>query len=126
MKGAALLDVQVLNQLEMQTGPAGKLRAIDEFLASLPSRLDDACNAGRIGDSQSLKNILLRIREAAGHVGAVELGNVTKSIEKVCRYGAREVILPMLCQMESVMHRTEEVFTRERISLLMTRKAFTH
>jgi hypothetical protein len=126
MRSATVLDVKVLDQLEMEAGPSVRLRAIEDFLAVLPARLDDACDAGRVGDDKSLGNALRRIREAAGYVGANELRDLAGNIERLCRYGAREILLPMLCQMQGVMHRTEAVFTSERTSLLLSRKINVH
>ncbi len=126
MKSSAVLDIKVLDRLEMEAGPSVRLRAIEDFLAALPTRLDDACDAGRIGDTQGLGDVLKRMREAAGHVGATELRDLAGSIERVCRYGARELLLPMLCQLQGVMHRAEDVFARERSSLLVSRRVNVH
>jgi hypothetical protein len=122
MKGATVLDNKVLEKLEMDAGPSMRLKAMEEFLADLPHRLDDACDAGRTGDSQMLGNVLRSIRDAAGHVGAMELRDLATRIEKLCRYGARELLLPMLVQMQAVMNRAEAVIKRERNSLIHSRK----
>ncbi len=122
MKGATVLDNKVLEKLEMDAGPSMRLKAMEEFLAGLPHRLDDACDAGRSGDSLMLGKVLRSIRDAAGHVGALELRDLATRIEKLCRYGARELLLPMLVQLQAVMDRAEVVIKRERNSLLHSRK----
>jgi Hpt domain len=126
MRGATVLDSKVLDKLEMEAGPSVRLKAIDEFLANLPHRLDDACDAGRVGDAQSLGKVLQSIRDAAGHVGAVELRELAGRIEKLCRYGARELLMPMLVQLQAVMNRAEEVIKRERNAMLHSRKVTIH
>jgi HPt (histidine-containing phosphotransfer) domain-containing protein len=126
MKSVAVLDNKVLDKLEMEAGPSVRLKAIEDFLAVMPNRLDDACAAGRVGDERSLGDALKSLRESAGHVGANELRDLSARIEKLCRYGARELLLPMLVQLQSVMTRTEDVFTRERTSLLLSRKMSVH
>jgi HPt (histidine-containing phosphotransfer) domain-containing protein len=126
MRSATVLDSKVLDKLEMEAGPSVRLKAIDEFLATLPHRLDDACDAGRVGDSQSLGQVLQSIRDAAGYVGAIELRELAGRIEKLCRYGARELLMPMLVQLQAVMNRAEEGIKRERKAMLHSRKVTIH
>lgn len=126
MRSVAVLDNKVLDKLEMEAGPSMRLKAIEDFLAVLPNRLDDACSAGRVGDERSLGDALKSLRESAGYVGAHELRDIAGRIERLCRYGARELLLPMLVQLQAVMNRAEDVYSRERTSLLISRKMGVH
>ena len=120
------VDSKYLDKLEEKVGAAGRLKAIEDFLTSMPRRLDDACDAGRVGDVQAVGIALIRIREAANHVGATELRDLAECIEGVCRRGAREVVLPMLVQLHGVMHHAEDWMQSERNALMLGHRVSIH
>src|SRR5690606_28800916 len=97
------IDRTALERLESVGGVALMAKVIDHFLERVPLRMDDACDRGRAGDLTELGRALHSITVAAGNVGATEVSEMAGRIGKLAAAGAKDLVLPLLCQLDDML-----------------------
>jgi hypothetical protein len=97
------IDKKALERLERVGGVALMAKVIDQFLEKVPQRMDDACDRGRAGDLGAMGNAVESIATAAWNVGANEVGEMAGRIQKLATAGAKDVVLPLLCQLDDML-----------------------
>jgi HPt (histidine-containing phosphotransfer) domain-containing protein len=111
------IDKSALESLARQGGSALTLKAIDQFLDKVPQRMEAACDRGRAGDLSAVEQALQSIRSAAGIVGATEVSQFASRIERLAVEGAREKVLPLLCQLDEILNQAVAWLQKEKTSL---------
>jgi len=96
-------DRKALERLERVGGVALMAKVIDQFLEKVPQRMDDACDRGRAGDLGALGRAVESIATSAWNVGANEVGEMAGRINKLAAAGAKDVVLPLLCQLDDML-----------------------
>jgi hypothetical protein len=96
-------DKKALERLERVGGVALMAKVIDQFLEKVPQRMDDACDRGRAGDLGAMGNAVESIATAAWNVGANEVGEMAGRIQRLATAGAKDVVLPLLCQLDDML-----------------------
>src|SRR3954465_3905561 len=96
-------DRRALDTLERTGGGALMAKVIDQFLEKVPLRMDDACERGRAGDLNGLGRAIQSIGSAAGNVGATEVRDMAGRINRLAEAGAKDVVLPLLCQLDDML-----------------------
>jgi HPt (histidine-containing phosphotransfer) domain-containing protein len=96
-------DKKALERLERVGGVALMAKVIDQFLEKVPQRMDDACDRGRAGDLGAMGNAVESIATAAWNVGANEVGEMAGRIQRLATAGAKDMVLPLLCQLDDML-----------------------
>ena len=107
-------DRKALDRLERVGGVALMARVIDQFLEKVPQRMDDACDRGRAGDLGGLGSAVESIATAAWNVGANEVGEMAGRIHKLASLGAKDVVLPLLCQLDDMLVHVNSWLQKEK------------
>jgi hypothetical protein len=107
-------DRRTLARLERVGGVALMVKVIDQFLEKVPLRMDDACDRGRAGDLNGLGRAVQSIGVAAGNVGATEISEMTGRITRLAETGAKDVVLPLLCQLDDMCWATWKPGSRRK------------
>jgi HPt (histidine-containing phosphotransfer) domain-containing protein len=115
-----------LEQLERVGGVALMAKVIDQFLEKVPQRMDDACDRGRAGDLTAMENALESIKDAAGNVGATEVSEMAGRIGRLAEAGAKDVVLPLLCQLDDMLGSARTWLQREKSTLRGARGSAWH
>jgi hypothetical protein len=102
-KADAGFDKKALERLERVGGVALMAKVIDQFLEKVPQRMDDACDRGRAGDLRAMGTAVESIAAAAWNVGANEVGEMAGRIQKLATAGAKDMVLPLLCQLDDML-----------------------
>lgn len=114
VKAEIPIDRRALDRLERVGGAALMARVIDQFLEKVPKRMDDACDRGRAGDLGALERAVESIAAAALNVGATEVGEMAARIHKLASAGAKDLVLPLLCQLDDMLARVNDWLQREK------------
>lgn len=96
-------DRKTLERLERVGGVALMAKVIDQFLEKVPLRMDDACESGRSGDLASMGQAVESIATHAWNVGATEISDMAGRINKLAAAGAKDTVLPLLCQLDDML-----------------------
>lgn len=120
------IDRTALDRLESVGGVALMARVIDQFLEKVPLRMDDACDRGRAGDLKELGRALQSITVAAGNVGATEVSEMAGRIGKLAEAGAKDLVLPLLCQLDDMLGQVHFWLQGERSRLRGARGMIWH
>lgn len=96
-------DRRALETLERTGGVALMAKVIDNFLEKIPMRMDDACDRGRAGDLSGLGRAVQFIGSTAGNLGATELSELAGRINRLADAGAKDIVLPLLCQLDDMI-----------------------
>lgn len=107
-------DRRALDRLERVGGVALMAKVIDQFLEKVPLRMDDACERGRAGDLSGLGRAIQSIGSAAGNVGATELRDMAVRIHRLAESGAKDVVLPLLCQLDDMLGHVQSWLQKEK------------
>jgi hypothetical protein len=107
-------DRKALDRLERVGGVALMAKVIDQFLEKVPLRMDDACERGRAGDLNGLGRAVQSIGAAAGNVGATDISDMTGRISRLAEAGAKDVVLPLLCQLDDMLGHVQSMLLREK------------
>src|SRR5438445_4513784 len=107
-------DRRTLDTLERTGGVALMAKVIDQFLEKVPLRMDDACDRGRAGDLSGLGRAVQSIGTAAGNVGATELSALAVRINKLADAGAKDIVLPLLCQLDDMLGHAKSWLQKEK------------
>lgn len=107
-------DRKALDSLERVGGVALMAKVIDQFLEKVPLRMDDACERGRAGDLNGLGRAVQSIGFAAGNVGATEVSDMTGRINRLAEAGAKDVVLPLLCQLDDMIVHVQSWLQKEK------------
>lgn len=102
-KAEVPFDRKALERLERVGGVALMAKVIDQFLEKVPKRMDDACDRGRAGDLGALGRAVESIASAAWNVGANEVGEMAGRIHRLASAGAKDMVLPLLCQLDDML-----------------------
>jgi hypothetical protein len=76
--------------------------------------MDDACERGRAGDLTGLGRAMRFIGTAAGNVGATELTDMAGRINRLAEAGAKDIVLPLLCQLDDMLGHVESWLQKEK------------
>jgi HPt (histidine-containing phosphotransfer) domain-containing protein len=114
-------DRKALDRLEKLGGSELMARVIDQFLDKVPQRMEAACDRGRAGDLSAVEQAIHSIRSAAGNVGATEVSDFAGKIERLAVAGAKDLVLPLLCQLDDVLGHAVSWLKQERTFLRTTR-----
>jgi HPt (histidine-containing phosphotransfer) domain-containing protein len=114
-------DRKALERLEKLGGTELMARVIDQFIDKAPQRMEAACDRGRAGDLSAVGQAIHSIRSAAGNVGATEVCDFAGKIERLAVVGAKDLVLPLLCQLDDVLGQAVSWLKQERTSLRTTR-----
>lgn len=120
------IDRTALDRLESVGGVALMAKVIDQFLEKVPLRMDDACDRGRAGDLTALGAALQSIAVAAGNVGATEAGELAGRIGRLAEAGARDVVLPLLCQLDDMLGKVGFWLQKEKVAIRSARGMVWH
>jgi hypothetical protein len=120
------IDRAALDRLESVGGVALMAKVIDQFLEKVPLRMDDACDRGRAGDLQELGRALHSITVAAGNVGAVEASEMAGRIGRLAEAGAKDLVLPLLCQLNVMLGQVQFWLQGEKARLRGPRGMIWH
>ena len=107
-------DRRALDRLERVGGVALMAKVIDQFLEKVPLRMDDACERGRAGDLGGLGRAIQSIGSAAGNVGATEVSDMAGRINRLAEAGAKDVVLPLLCQLDGMLGHVQSWLQKEK------------
>lgn len=107
-------DRRALDRLERVGGVALMAKVIDQFLEKVPLRMDDACERGRAGDLGGLGRAIQSIGSAAGNVGATEVRDMAGRINRLAEAGAKDVVLPLLCQLDDMLGQVQSWLQKEK------------
>ncbi|MDB5050615.1 MAG: hypothetical protein JWO30_3686 [Fibrobacteres bacterium] len=107
-------DRRALDSLERTGGVALMAKVIDQFLEKVPLRMDDACDRGRAGDLNGLGRAVQYIGTAAGNVGATEISDMAGRINKLAEAGAKDIVLPLLCQLDDMLGHAKSWLQKEK------------
>ena len=107
-------DRKALDRLERVGGVALMAKVIDQFLEKVPLRMDDACERGRAGDLSGLGRAVQSIGAAAGNVGATDISDMAGRINRLAEAGAKDVVLPLLCQLDDMLGHVQSMLVREK------------
>jgi HPt (histidine-containing phosphotransfer) domain-containing protein len=107
-------DRRALDRLERVGGVALMAKVIDQFLEKVPLRMDDACERGRAGDLNGLGRAIQSIGSAAGNVGATDVSDLAGRINRLAEAGAKDVVLPLLCQLDDMLGNVQSWLQREK------------
>jgi hypothetical protein len=107
-------DRKALDRLERVGGVALMARVIDQFLEKVPQRMDDACDRGRAGDLASMGRAVESIGSAAWNVGATEVSDMAGRINKLAAAGAKDMVLPLLCQLDDMLVHVNSWLQKEK------------
>jgi HPt (histidine-containing phosphotransfer) domain-containing protein len=108
------IDRRALDRLERVGGVALMAKVIDQFLEKVPLRMDDACERGRAGDLSGLGRAIQSIGSAAGNVGATEVSDMAGRINRLAEAGAKDVVLPLLCQLDDMLGHVQSWLQKEK------------
>ena len=120
------LDKKALERLEQLGGVELMVRVIDQFLEKVPKRMDAACDGGKTGDLRALGTAVESIKVAARNVGATEVWAMADRIEKLAVQGAKDIVLPLLCQLDDMLGQADTWLRREKSTLKARRGAVWH
>lgn len=120
------IDRTALERLESVGGVALMAKVIDQFLEKVPLRMDDACDRGRAGDLPALGTALQSIVTAAGNVGATEVGELAGRIGRLAEDGARDMVLPLLCQLDDMLGKVGFLLQKEKTDMKTARGMVWH
>jgi hypothetical protein len=109
-----MFDRRKLDVLERTGGVALMAKVIDQFLEKVPQRMDDACERGRAGDLGGLDRAMQSIGVAAGSIGATSISEMTGRISKLAEAGAKDIVLPLLCQLDDMLGRANVWLQQEK------------
>jgi HPt (histidine-containing phosphotransfer) domain-containing protein len=115
------IDRRALDRLEKLGGSELIVRVIDQYLDKVPQRMEAACDRGRAGDLNAVGRAVHSIKSAAGNVGATEVSDFADRIERAAIDGAKDLILPLLCQLDDMLGQVETWLQREKSSLRSAR-----
>ncbi|MEO7424464.1 MAG: Hpt domain-containing protein [Fibrobacteria bacterium] len=107
-------DRRALDSLERTGGVALMAKVIDQFLEKVPLRMDDACDRGRAGDLTGLSRAVRSIGSAASNVGATEIRDLAVRINRLAEDGAKDIVLPMLCQLNDMLGHANSWLQKEK------------
>jgi hypothetical protein len=110
----SMYDRRKLDVLERTGGVALMAKVIDQFLEKVPLRMDDACERGRAGDLGGLGRAVQYIGTAAGNVGATEVCDFAGRISKLAEAGAKDMVLPLLCQLDGMLGHANSWLQQEK------------
>ena len=108
------IDRKALDRLERVGGVALMAKVIDQFLEKVPQRMDDACDRGRAGDLGGLERAVESIGTAAWNVGATEVGEMAGRINRLAAAGAKDMVLPLLCQLDDMLVHVNSWLQKEK------------
>ncbi len=114
MELTLLRDKKALDRLERVGGADLLIRVIDQFLSSAPLRLDTACDSGKSGNLEGVVKAIHSLKEAASNLGALEVRDLAAQIERLAIQGGKDLILPLLCQLDELLQTTEYWLLTER------------
>jgi HPt (histidine-containing phosphotransfer) domain-containing protein len=114
MEAAVHMDRNALQRLERVGGADLLVRIIDQFLASARQRLETACDCGKSGNLETLGKTLHSLKDAASNLGALGVRDLSAHIERLSVQGAKDLILPLLCQLDRMLQQTEHWLLSER------------
>lgn len=120
------IDRSALNRLEKLGGIELMVRVIDQYLLNVPARMDTACDRGRAGDLTAVWRAIHSIKSAAGNIGATPVSDFADRIEKAAVDGARDMILPLLCQFNDVLGQVETWLQHEKVTLRSSQSHYWH
>ncbi len=120
------IDRRALDRLEKLGGSELIVRVIDQFLDKVPKRMEAACDRGRAGDLNAVEKAIHSIKSAAGNVGATQVSDFADHIEKLAVQGAKDLVLPLLCQLDDMLGQVETWLQREKNSLRSIRGSNWH
>ncbi len=120
------IDRSVLNDLEKKGGSELKFRAIDQFLDKIPKRMEAACDRGRSGDLTAVETAIHAIKSAAGSVGATEVSEFADRIEQAAIEGAKDIVMPLLCQLDDMLGHVQIWLQKEKAGLPSMRGMHWH
>lgn len=107
-------DKKALERLERVGGVALMAKVIDQFLEKVPQRMDDACDRGRAGDLGAMGRAVESIATAAWNVGANEVGEMAGRINRLAAAGAKDMVLPLLCQLDDMLLHVNDWLQKEK------------
>lgn len=122
----AHMDRRALNRLEKLGGSELIVRVIDRYLEKVSSRMDAACDRGRAGDLTAVWRAVHSIKSAAVNVGATDVTEFADRIEKAAVEGAKDMILPLLCQFNDMLGQVETWLEREKVTLRSSQVTHWH
>ena len=88
--------------------------------------MDAACDGGKTGDLRALGTAVESIKVAARNVGATEVWAMADRIEKLAVQGAKDIVLPLLCQLDDMLGQADTWLRREKSTLKARRGAVWH
>jgi hypothetical protein len=107
-------DRAALWRLEKAGGEALLVRVIDQFLQAARQGLESACDGGKAGNLEIVGRSLRGMQEAAARLGAVDVRDLAAHIERLAVQGGKDLILPLLCQLDRILGQTEHWLLSER------------
>lgn len=114
MEAAVQMDRNALQRLERVGGADLLVRIIDQFLSSARARLETACDCGKSGNLEALGRALHGLKDTASNLGALGVRDLSAHIERLAVQGAKDLILPLLCQLDRMLQQTEYWLLSER------------
>ena len=114
MEAAIQVDRGVLMRLERTEGAEFLVGAIDQFIRNARLRLETACDYGKSGNLEAVSKALRGLKEAASNLGALEVRDLAAHIERLAIQGGKDLILPLLCQLDGMLNQTESWLLSER------------
>jgi HPt (histidine-containing phosphotransfer) domain-containing protein len=111
----AMIDWSVLETflaLRRQGGPDPRLRLIMVFLTSSPAILDAMRAALQSADADSLSKAAHSLKSGSLNMGAVGLGNLCATLEKVGRNGTTEKAGDLFARVEQEYAAVETAFRK--------------
>lgn len=122
----AHMDRRALNRLEKLGGSELIVRVIDQYLDKVSNRMEAACDRGRAGDLNAVWRAIHSIKSAASNVGATDVTEFAGRIEKAAVEGAKDMILPLLCQFNDMLGQVETWLQKEKVTIRSSQSAHWH
>jgi HPt (histidine-containing phosphotransfer) domain-containing protein len=116
--GSLVLERSALERLEKVGGADLLVRLIDRFIETTPTVFENACDQGKAGDMLSLRTSARRMADAASNLGAVALREGAAKLEKLCSIGARDLVLPLLVQVNGLLEEAKDRLLSEKQGIL--------
>jgi HPt (histidine-containing phosphotransfer) domain-containing protein len=123
MESAIQVDRGALQRLERIGGADLLVRVIDQFISRANQCLETACDSGKSGNLETLGKALRVIKEGAANLGASDVRDLAAHIERLAIQGGKDLILPLLCQLDEILHQTEDWLLSERKERVHTKGA---
>ena len=114
MEAVIQVDRAALQRLERVGGADLLVRVIDQFISNAHERLETACDCGKSGNLEALGKALRGIKDGAANLGALDVRDLAAHIERLAIQGGKDLILPLLCQLDGILHQTEDWLLSER------------